>query len=332
MNLKEDIIITIVEKMSLTLNQEQLLMLENTLSSTLNEYKIKKKQHELITLDRESEKWVKHFLTTKHLIGCSEETLKTYSFHLKNFIRNLIKPLKKITSEDIRQYLAVYKARNKVKKSTLENIRLCLSSFFGWLHSEGMIKINPMKRIARFKMEKIIRKPFSDEDMEKLRASCLNLRDRALLEFMYSTGARVSEVAHLNLDQVSLDQGECTIYGKGAKERIVYLNAKSIFYLKKYLMARKGCNLALFVSERFPYKQLTKEGIEAIYRRMGKKAEIENCHPHRMRRTMATNALNRGMSLLEAKEILGHEKSDTTLIYHVSCKENIKLSHKKYIA
>lgn len=332
MDSKEQIIGMVLEKISNHLDREQIHMLEWTLGVVLDGFHIEKDSKELMIYDGNAEKLIGRFLTVKHLAGCSEQTIKTYRFHLQKLILNLHRPLQEIETNDIRCYLAAYKERKKISNVTLENMRLCLSSFFGWLYEEGLIKKNPMRRITHIKADKVIKKPFSDEEMERIRMNCQRERDLAIIEFLYSSGVRVSEAVHLDSNQINFHEGECVVFGKGAKERVVYLNSKACIHLRKYLDSRKDSNPALFVSCKSPHQRLSKEGIEAILRGIGRSSGVDHVHPHRFRRTMATNALNRGMPVQEVRQLLGHEKMDTTMIYCTVSQEGVRLSHKKYIA
>lgn len=330
--MKEEFITTVLEKMGNHISPEQATVLEWTLSVILDDYQMERESHEIVPYNGNAEKIVRRFLTVKHLAGCSEHTIKTYQFHLQKLILNLRRPLQDLDTNDLRCFLAAYKEKRKVSNVTLENIRLCLSSFFGWLHEEGLIKKNPMKRIPRIKSDKVIKKPFSDNEMEELRMSCQRERDLAILEFLYSTGVRVSEAVRLNRDQINFNQSECVVFGKGGKERTVYLNSKACIHLQRYLDSRTDDNPALFVGIKKPHQRLSKEGIEAILRGVGRVSGVDHVHPHRFRRTMATNALNRGMPVQEVRQLLGHEKMDTTMIYCTVSQEGVRLSHKKYIA
>lgn len=330
--MKEEFIATVLEKMGNHISPEQATVLEWTLSVILDDYQMEKESHEIVPYDGNAEKIVRRFLTVKHLAGCSEHTVKTYQFHLQKLALNLRCPLQDLDTNDLRCFLAAYKEKRKVSNVTLENMRLCLSSFFGWLYEEGLIKKNPMRRIGRIKADKVIKKPFSGEEMERIRMNCQRERDLAILEFLYSTGVRVSEAVRLNRDQINFGQGECVVFGKGAKERVVYLNSKACIHLREYLDSRTDDNPALFVGIKKPHQRLSKEGIEAILRGIGRSSGVDHVHPHRFRRTMATNALNRGMPVQEVRQLLGHEKMDTTMIYCTVSQEGVRLSHKKYIA
>ena len=161
---------------------------------------------------------------------------------------------------------------------------------------------------------------------------CRRERDLAIMEFLYSTGVRVSEAVQLNRDQINFTEGECIVYGKGAKEREVFINPKACIHLRKYLDSRTDNNPALFVWTKKPHRRLSEKGIWSVLHNLGCRAEVEKTHPHRFRRTLATDALNRGMPLQEVQQMLGHEKADTTLIYCTVTKTSVKMSHKKYIA
>lgn len=332
MGITEQTISEILGKMEKHLSKNQLMILDQTLISEFINKEIKLQNNEVVLYDGESDQIISQFLAVKSINGCSDKTINTYSFHLHKYLQYVNKPILKVTANDIRGFLAIYKQQRKVSNVTLNNMRRSLSSFYGFLHDEGYISSNPMKQIQSIKTKKVIKKPFTDEDLEKLRVNCKNERDLAIVDFLYSTGVRVSEMVSLNIEQIDFIQKECIVFGKGSKERIVYINAKSYIHLMQYLKSRTDDNPALFVSLRKPYGRLSKEGVEAMLRNLGKISGVPETHPHRFRRTCATNALNKGMPIQEVKQMLGHAKTDTTMLYCDVSQENIKLSHKKYIS
>ena len=214
----------------------------------------------------------------------------------------------------------------------LKNVRAVYSSFFGWLRDRDRIRRNPMVLVESIKVEKKIRKPYTDEERERMLRKCSSLRDKALLEFLYSTAVRVSELSEINREDIRYANKELIVYGKGAKERTVYINERTNMYLKEYLESRKDNDPALFVGSKKPNSRLTKTGIEDIIRRIGEKAGVENAHPHRFRRTALTNALNRGMPLQEAMIFAGHAKSETTMRYCTVNQEGVRYHHFKYLS
>ncbi|MCI8829357.1 MAG: tyrosine-type recombinase/integrase, partial [Lachnospiraceae bacterium] len=172
------------------------------------------------------------------------------------------------------------------------------------------------------------------EEMEALRTGCSTIRDRALVEFLYSTGVRVSELVALNVGDIEMGKQELIVYGKGSKERKTYLTDSAKFYLRRYLQTRSGeDNLQsrpLFVTSGSPHERLSVPGIQYMLRNLGRKTGVKGVHPHRFRRTIATDLLGRGMPIEQVKEFLGHEKLDTTMIYCTVKTESVQASHKKY--
>lgn len=243
------------------------------------------------------------------------------------------KRIEDITGMDLRYYYGAMREQRGIKMSTMQTRLHYLSSFWDFLITEELVHSNPVKKVGLIKLEKTIKKPFSAEEMEALRVNCSNLRDRALAEFLYSTGVRVSELVALNVGDIEMGKQELIVYGKGSKERKTYLTDSAKFYLRRYLQTRKQDGLnnqPLFVTLDQPYDRLTVAGVQYMLRQLGRRAEVKNTHPHRFRRTIATDLLARGMKIEEVKEFLGHEKPDTTMIYCTIKEKNVQASHRKY--
>ena len=327
------IISHVLDKMRVDLNPEQMAKLHDVISVELNDVDVSEKPFDDGDDFRIANRIILHrFITAKRLQGLSQRTLSSYQYRIVKFLAFMDKPLRKVNVEDIRNYFLFQKQRNPlISNNALESQRLTLSSFYTWMSNESIIYYNPIIRMPKFKVEKKVRKPFTDEEIELLRVHTKNGRDLAIVEVLYSTGMRITELVTLDRDNVDLDRGEAIVYGKGAKERIVYLNAKALVHLKRYLKSRQDDNPALFVAFRFPYRRMEKTGIELMIRNLGKAAGVPNAYPHRFRRTMATNAINRGMPIQEVKDMMGHEKMDTTMIYAALDQNNIKMNHKKYV-
>lgn len=186
--------------------------------------------------------------------------------------------------------------------------------------------------LDQIKYDETIKKPYSDEEREKIRCSCQRERDLALVDVLYSTAARVSEIAALNRADIDFVENGCIVHGKCGKERPVYLNATAAYHLQLYLQSRTDQNPALFVGSFRPYNRLTKNGIEAILRRLGTLSGVEQVHPHRYRRTALTNAANRGMPLQDVQSLAGHASPNTTMIYCTVDTSKVKAEHKMYLA
>ena len=236
-----------------------------------------------------------------------------------------------ITTDDLRKYLSDYKNESNASKSTIDNIRRVLSSFFSWLEDENYILKNPVRRIHRIKTRRVVKEVLSDENFEVLRDNCTNIRDLAMIELLASTSMRVGELVTLNIDDVLFSERECVVLGKGDSERIVYFDAKTKIHLQKYMESRNDTNPALFVSLRKPHDRLGIAGIEKIMRQLGHETHIKKVHPHKFRRTMTTNAIDKEMPIEQVQRLLGHVQIDTTMQYAMVNQNNVKISHRKYI-
>lgn len=307
-----------------------LTQLEAVLCEELEKYELQERVTDMIVRDGTSEGLLRKFLATKRIEGKAESTIRYYQQQLSIFLNKSTKRLQEITTFDLRFYLSMYKEERKVKNRTLDNIRKCLSSFFSWLANEEFITRNPCRGLKSIKYRKIIKKAFSQEDLEKLKTACDNNRDLALVGFLYATGCRVSEVVSINRADINFDKRELSVIGKGDKERTVYLTEVSIMYLRMYLAQRQDSNPALFIGKG--NKRLHKNGIESALKRIGIKAGVTNVHPHRFRRTLATNMIDRGATLQDVQIILGHEDIRTTQIYVYTNQRNVKNAHDKYAA
>lgn len=169
-------------------------------------------------------------------------------------------------------------------------------------------------------------------ELEQLRNACATTRDKAMVEFLYSTGCRVTEIVNINKSDVNFETKEVVLFGKGNKHRTSYLNARAELALKNYLDSRDDDNDALFVSDRHPHNRLKKNAIEKRIGQLGKIAQIERkIFPHLIRHTTATNGLNRGMKVEEVQKMLGHENISTTMIYAKVAENTVKLNHTKCI-
>lgn len=321
---------TVMQMMSSVLDEEHITRLGSVLDIVLHDYHVERKIEELVIYDSSNESKLKRFIATKRLEGLSEASLEQYYRTIDNMFNTIGKPLEKIGTDDIRYYLSMYQEQRKVSKVTLNNMRRYFSTFFQWCTDEDIIGKNPMRRIKAIKQPQTIKEPFSDIEMEKIRQASSTVRDRALIEFLYSTGCRVSEVVHVALSDIDFVHNSLVVYGKGSKQREVYISDKAMYWLRKYLDQRRDNTNHLFVGRGA--KVLGKPGIESILRKIGETAGVDHVHPHRFRRTIATNIINKGMPVQEVQQMLGHSKIDTTMIYCKIDSKNVQAAHRKYAA
>ena len=274
--------------------------------------------------------YLQEFLDVKALEGCSKATIENYRFNLNKFLLGVGKDPTEIATQDIRKYLADYKRERGVSNTTLDNMRRVFQSFFTWMHREGYVLKDPCAAVNKIRADKIIKNPYSDEEMELMREAAKNLREKAIIEVLYSTGMRIGELEKLNKDDIDFVNGKAIVFGKGAKEREVYFNVKAQLALKKYLENRNDTNEALFVGLQSPYNRLKVSTYEKILRELGGRCGV-HCHPHRFRRTCATILLNKGMPIQEVSKVLGHAKLETTMIYCEINQQSVAANHKKYM-
>ena len=267
------------------------------------------------------------FLNAKRVEGRSAKTLARYKYILERLIASVGVPLGKMQVGHIRSFLSDEKDRG-ISDRTLEGYRSVFSSCFGWLHTEEIIRRNPCANLGKIKCTKKIRVPFSSTDIELMREACRNLRDRAIIAFLLSTGARISEVCALDRSSIDFQAMECTVLGKGAKERTVYIDSVAGMLLQRYLADRKDSSPALFCGKGS--ERLTPGGVRRMLKQIEAVSGVENIHPHRFRRTLATSLINHGMQLQEVCEILGHTNINTTMEYVYIEKENVKNNYRKY--
>ena len=321
----EEQLVNILNEMADYLSISQMKRLQEVLLRNLGQEEARKEQ---ITNDE----YLKLFLDAKMIEGCSPRTLRYYEVTIRHLLSNIVVPIRRVTTDEIRAYLVSYQQINNCSKVTVDNVRRNISSFFSWLEEEDYILKSPMRRIHKIKTKTVVKETISDEAIEQLRDHCSQIRDIAMIDLLYSTGIRVGELVNLNITDVDLEQRECVVFGKGDKERRVYFDAKSKLHLKEYLNLRTDSNPALFVTLDAPYDRLKISGVEIRLRELGKSIGLTKIHPHKFRRTMATRAIDRGMPIEQVQKILGHSQIDTTMQYAIVNQNNVKNSHRKYIA
>jgi len=272
------------------------------------------------------------FIAAKRVEGCTSKSLRYYESTIQNMLIGVAKPVKHITTDDLRRYLDDYQRKSNAGRVTIDNIRRILSSFFSWLENEDYILKSPVRRIRKVKTGQTIKETYSDEALELMRDHCGSIRDLAMIDLLASTGMRVGELVKLNRADIDFANRECIVFGKGDKERKVYFDARAKIHLQNYLDSRTDTNPALFATLLKPFARLQISGVEIRLRELGKKLSIPKVHPHKFRRTLATMAIDKGMPIEQVQHLLGHQSVDTTLQYAMVNQNNVKISHRKYLA
>lgn len=320
--MNQEIINSVMYQMNSFLDNQQLMELKRVLENVINEDE---------SSEDDSFELLKRFISTKKLEGRSDKTLKYYKSTVEKMLQATDKNVKAITTDDLREYLTDYQSRSTVSKQSVDNVRRNLSSFFTWLEDENYILKSPVRRIHKIKTTTPVKETYTDDEMERLRDSCKEIRDLAMIDLLSSTGMRVGELVLLNREDIDFNERECIVLGKGDKERMVYFDARTKLHLQEYLKSRSDTNPALFVGLRSPNERLEIGGVEVRIRKLGRSIGIKKCHPHKFRRTMATVAIDKGMPIEQVQKLLGHEKIDTTLHYAMVKQSNVKNAHRKFI-
>lgn len=281
---------------------------------TMSDYDIIKKPMDIIPATGLPEV-VKYYLASKAIANCSKGTLKQYRYKLINFFNIMKKAYSDILPNDIRIYLYNYKMEHNADDSYMESIRTTLHGFFQWLVDNEYIQRNPCAKVEKIKYQQKRRESFSTLALEELRWRCKDKREKALVDFLYSTGLRVSECDNVMLSDINWEKNSVLIpHGKGDKERIVYFNDESKVSLQKYIKSRTDDDPALWISIRKPYHQIKSHALENIIKAIGERTG-EHAYPHKFRHTFATVGLKNGISIDQLQILMGHASANTTHIY-----------------
>ena len=318
-------IVTVLNEMSEYLSIPQMKKLQEVILKTFAE-------NEAVKTDISNDEFLNMFLAAKRIEGCSERTISYYQTTVQHLLSRIETNVRKMTTEEIREYLSEYQQWNHCSNVTIDNVRRNISSFFSWLEEEDHILKSPVKRIHKIKTKTVVKEVISDESIEILRDNCKEKRDLAIIDLLFSTGMRVGELVNLDIADIDFNERECIVYGKGDKERRVYFDARAKLHLQNYLKCRTDDNPALFVTLNDPHKRLKISGVEIRLRQLGRELKLERIHPHKFRRTMATRAIDKGMPIEQVQKLLGHQQIDTTMQYAMVNQSNVKTSHRRFIA
>lgn len=314
------------------IQDRELQIVKTQLIIFLKDFDLVKRKTELVPLTDPISNELKEYLIAKKLEGLTPASIKHYFNILKNFMLYMNKPVKDITTSDIQLYLYEIERQRAIQGISLQNIQIIIKTFFKWLFINEYIQKDPCARISTMKVERKKRKPLTDIEMEKLRRACRTTREMAIVEVLYSTGCRATELTNLKMEDINFETREVHLFGKGRKHRTSYLSARALITLNDYLQERGFESESIFCSGRKPHQTLSTRSIEKIVKELGELAGIAGrVFPHRIRHTTATDALDKGMELEEVKSLLGHESIGTTLIYTEIHQENVKRNHHKCI-
>lgn len=309
--------------------EDELQKIKMQFDILLHDYEIRKTSTELTVYKGSvNDEMLVRFLRAKVARGCTKRTIGLYQVSARKVLEKIGKPYNEVTPDDLRYYIAYRISVDGVTKTTVGNEMRCLSSFYTWLRMEELLPKNPFDKVESIKKQKKKKKAFTQMEIEKIRAGCRTKKELAIVEMLLSTWCRVTELANIKISDIK--DRKCTVLGKGDKYREVYINAKAEIALNMYLAERKDDSPYLF-SGKWVDRAMNIHSIEDIVKDIGKRAGVENVHPHRFRRTGATMALRAGMPLMIVSKLMGHESVGTTQIYLDISSEELEASHEKYV-
>lgn len=330
-NCNDEATIKIVGKLCLEFPEleedlQKQIKIRNIVEEVLYNYTVTTKETALVASDVEEK--IQIYLKAMEFEGASVKTIRQYRYQLCIFASHLRKPLSVVTTMDLRMYLA---ARCQNMKPSSKNGQISIfKSFFGWLADEEYILKNPARKLKQTKEPKRVRQAMTDEEIELLRQACKTDREKSIVEFLISTGCRLSEVIGINKDDLNWHEMSLFVIGKGNKQRKVYFSVKAKILLKKYLDSREDECSALFVASRFPHARLGGRSVQREIKKIAKRAGFDkSIYPHLFRHSYASHNLNAGMSLPVLQELMGHETPATTQIYAQLNDENVRHEYKK---
>lgn len=329
MNSKELITrITIAIGTELNLNYTNQNKVIEILENTFADYNINKKETLLTTSDITDK--IVLYLKAKGIEGIAEATIQNYFYLLRKFSAFTNKQVTDININDLREFITL-ESKN-IKQSTINTKIRYIQNFFKWLVEEEIIEKDPSKKLPNLKIPKKLRNSLTIEELERLRLACKTTRERALIEFLVSTGCRLSEVVNINTEQLNFNDNSVIVTGKGNKQRLVYFNEKTKLYIENYLNERTDNNEALFVYEKRPFNRLKNRGVECVIQRVAQRANFDkSVFPHLFRHTFATLGLRSGVSIVSIQNLLGHTSVMTTERYIDVSNENIKHEYYKHM-
>lgn len=311
-------------------DETQITGIKQQIDAIFNKYYIQKRESKKIP---DLQKHITNFLAAKRVDGLSPKTINNYRQMLGAFSAQVPKSVTQIIADDIRGYIVYLADQRHLKEGSIQTHTNTLRSFFSWLLVEEVIRKNPMLKIKSPKLDKRrLRQALSTEEMEMLRDACKTYREKALVEFLYSTGCRLSEVVEINLDEVDFIERSVKVCGKGNKERTVYFSVRAKLMLTEYL---KGCpqSQSLFLASRQPYGRINKRSIQYMIQKLGQRANLQHrLHPHLLRHTFATSALNAGMDITVIQTLLGHSDIASTQIYATVSPSTVRYEYDRFVS
>lgn len=325
-SIKNQVINDVIVAMSYTLSAEILQILEKVMIDKLVNVTMEKMNtlpaEIKDSVDEQNRYVIQLFLYKKKKLA--KGTKEGYVSAVTKLVTLLYKPLVQMDEQDIFYYLDWYENKNvqttgkKNQPQSVNNERRFLSAFFTWMRKEKLIAVNPVEAVEPMREQKKPIDFFSPQEMAQLKDGCRTLRERALIEVLRSTGARVGEIVRITVDQINWETGDIFILGeKSNRFRTIYLDPEALYHYKKYYDSRENETEHMFTTERKPYKRLETCTIRSIMKEVAARSGVTNrCYPHKMRKTLGMDLKNKGVDIGTIQEVMGHADSKVTSLYY----------------
>lgn len=337
---KLDVQNAILNAMTPYLDDDQLYQLKNTLIEQLYGMNIVEEETRLSVVVDDNVEYLERFRNEMQVNNMSPKTINQYYRSARNLLEYINKNFRDITYDDVMYYFAMFSKRvgrdgKYISKRTLDTQRKHCKAYFNWCLENEYIDKNPFTKFKKIKYENPQKHVLSNAEIVMLRDACENEKELAIIDFLLSTGVRVSECCAMNIRDIDFLTGKVKIYGeKTRKWRTVFLDAAAQKHLKEYLDVRPECDVdAVFVNKRKPHTRVGSHGIEDITKSVAKRAGIEKqCTVHLFRRTLATTLYKKGMALKDIAKILGNSVDTLEKYYIIIDDYDIESSYKKCVA
>lgn len=325
-----DFIRSVEESLIGRLSESQIQIVSDEITKALNGYEIIEDKKEIMEYNNINESIIKRYCACLMIEGKSEKTIYQYGRTIRRFYQNVQKNFTEIGVYDIRLFLAFEKERG-ISNRSLENTRANISAFFQWMTREELIPKNPCANVSVIKYTEKVKMPFSSVEIDALRMACRTDKERALIEFLLASGVRVEELTHIKITDIDFNNLSVHVtHGKGDKERTVFINELAKTHICKYILSKNAPGDYLFHNKNKTRLKIT--GVRYLLREVGKRAGVDNVHPHRFRRTFASGLAARGMNVQDIQRLLGHSDINTTMKYVSIDESMIQNSYKRFTA
>ena len=325
--------------MNINLNKDQMNTILSVLDGTANKYDILNRCNVNRAMAPNGvPQSVYDYIQCKKAEGLTKETLYIYKTVLEIFFKTVQKPPEYIEAQDIMNWLRDYQATHDIGNRTLDKYRQYICCYFVFIHDYGYIQRNPSRQVKKIKWTSKPLPILDEYEMELIRGACITKRERAIVEFLFSTACRVGELTKVKKKDINWNTDEVLLFGKGSKYGISFITARCKYAIEQYLEVRDEIEDSedseyLFIADRYPYRSLTVRGVQDIIERI--MARIPQIHkrftPHRFRASTSTNAYLNGMSLEDIRMFLRHADIKTTEIYVQNSVQHVHGEHKKYV-